>query len=215
MELNEITLTKHLIDRWKERFPEEVEMKDDCMIEEDIREWIRDAYPILSQIQDEDDGFQQEYIFLYNNYRTMVVCIDTCTGITIYPCDYNHSEEIDKMVANQLYKSIVDIDEKLKYERETTGNEVDRIDADIHDIEEQLKSLQRQSDKLKAQKTKLESMKDEAVITINNMEEERESLAKQLAYSSSYRAENRVRDVKKLESMINSALGNPKHKRRR
>lgn len=199
--MNEVKLCAHIIDRWHERFPEEMEGKNKQEIDEYIMEYIKDSYPVLTS---KDPETKQLMTFLYKDFKVIIYCIDTSTAITVIPTDYNHTEDIDKMIANKLYKDILDIDNSINIEKEMLEQEVMTINSDIDSIDDQMKKLQKQLDKLKTTKYKLNNIKEEKLKSFEILMTDRDRLGRQLAYSVSYRMENKANDLKRLDTIMTS-----------
>jgi hypothetical protein len=205
-------LTDHLYMRWEERFPDDLEGKTDEEKEEFIRKTIAQSYPIYTQ---REQGSPDVILFLYKDYRIVLVCENTNTAITVFPTDYNHTPDIDKMISNQLFKKIVEIDNKIAEQRKELDQSIVQIDKDISATDEQLKVLQRQMDQLKTKRSRLTAQREELLKSFDVLLGERDSIGKQLAYSVTYRLENKANEVKRLDQMIASTIGPGTSKKRR
>ena len=208
----EIILTEHVLQRWEERFPGELEDKDSLEIESCIKEHIRNSYPVLTQ---KDPETKENLIFLYKDFRIVLLAENTNTAITVFPTDYNHPEDIDKMLANQLYKKIVDIDKAIEKDREALEQSIIVLNQDIAATDEQMKNLQRQLDQLKTKRSRLTAQREENMKTFDVLLGERESIGRQLAYSVTYRLDNKSHELKRLDQMITTAIGSGGNNKKR
>jgi len=203
-----IILKEHLITRWYERFPEETEKRTSQELEEHIRFIIDKSYPVYTEIKDGDT-----YQFLYRDFRIILYCETTNSAITVFPTDYNHTADIDRLVAGELYQKIREIDRLIDLERETIDQQLAIIDSDLAIVDENMRQLQRQIDQLKSRRARIWSQREESLRSFDVLVGERNSLGRQLAYSVSYRLENKPMEIQKLDTMIDNSLGRTRNNR--